>query len=198
MSAPVTIAILAAGGATRFGGGKLDVEFLGRRLGDHALEAALELDMGQPLIVVGDPVPEFAGEAARRGRARLAINPDAGSGLATSIALAARSAAEAGSEALLLTLADMPQVGTETLAKLVEAASQGYPAASRHESGHPGIPACFPVGWFEALQGLEGDSGAASLLGRTKKIALLDVPHDELVDVDTEEDLDLLKARHRL
>jgi len=198
MSAPVTIAILAAGSATRFGGGKLDVEFLGRRLGDHALEAALELDMGQPLIVVGDPVPEFAGEAARRGRARLAVNPDADEGLATSIALAARSAAEAGSDALLLMLADMPQVGTDCLAKLVEAVSPGFPAASRHESGHPGIPACFPRDWFELLQGIEGDSGAASLLRHAKQVDLVVVPHDELVDVDTQDDLDLLKARHML
>jgi len=55
MSGGLAIAILAAGGATRFGGGKLDAELLGKPLGRHALDAALAL--GIPKIVVGRPIP---------------------------------------------------------------------------------------------------------------------------------------------
>jgi molybdenum cofactor cytidylyltransferase len=198
MSMRVTVAILAAGRAERFGGGKLDAELAGAPLGHHALEAALDLELGRPLIVVSDPMPFFAEEAARRGRALLALNPGAAGGMASSVALAAFNAAEAGSEALLLMLADMPQVTTATLARLVESVRPGTPACVRHESGHPGIPACFPADFFDALQALEGKRGAAALLREASEIALIHVPHEELTDVDTHDDLEGLRARHLL
>lgn len=194
----VTIAILAAGKAERFGGGKLDAELGNWPLGYYAVDAALDCELGQPLIVAGDPPPLFASEADRRGRARLAINPDADKGLATSVAIAARMADEAGSELLLLTLADMPHVSTATMLELIEAAGPKKPAAVLHEAGHPGIPACFPRDYFDALRQLEGDSGAGALLRRAKHLALVHAPHSELVDVDTEEDLEALRAQHRL
>jgi molybdenum cofactor cytidylyltransferase len=194
----VTIAILAAGKAERFGGGKLDAELGGWPLGNYALDAALDCELGRPLIVAGDPVPVFASEADRRWRARLTINLDAAEGLATSVAVAARAADEAGSEKLLLMLADMPHVSTATLLELVAACGPKTPAAVLHEAGHPGIPACFPRDYFDALRQLEGDSGAAALLRRAKHLALIEVPHSELADIDTEGDLEALRAQHRL
>lgn len=194
----VTIAILAAGKAERFGGGKLDAELGGRPLGHYALEAALDCELGRPVIVAGDPVPTFASEADRRGRARLALNPHAEKGLAGSVAVAARAADEAGSELLLLMLADMPHVGTATLLELVEAVGPKKPAAVLHESGHPGIPACFPRDYFDALRQLTGDKGASDLLRRAKHLAPVHAPHSELADVDTLDDLEALRAQHRL
>ncbi len=198
MSSRVTIAILAAGKAERFGGGKLDAELGGWPLGNYALDAALDCELGRPLIVAGDPPPVFASEADRRWRARLAINPDAAEGLATSIAVAARAADDAGSELLLLMLADMPHVSTATLLELVAACEPKKPAAVLHDGGHAGIPACFPRDYFDALRQLKGDKGAAELLRRANNLALVEVPHSELTDVDTEDDLDALRAQHRL
>jgi molybdenum cofactor cytidylyltransferase len=198
LQAGVTIAILAAGKAERFGGGKLDAELGSWPLGNYALDAALDCELGRPLIVAGDPPPLFASEADRRWRARLAINPHPDKGLASSVAIAAHAALEAGSEFLLLMLADMPHVSTATLLELVEAAGPKKPAAVLHEAGHPGIPACFPRDYFDALRQLDGDKGAAELLRRAKHLALIHVPHSELADVDTEEDLAALRAQHRL
>jgi molybdenum cofactor cytidylyltransferase len=198
MSGKVTIAILAAGKAERFGGGKLDAELGSWPLGNYALDAALDCELGRPLIVAGDPPPLFASEADRRWRARLALNPDADEGLATSVAVAARLADEAGSELLLLTLADMPHVSTATLLELIGAAGPKKPAAVLHEASHPGIPACFPRDYFDALRQLKGDKGAGELLRRAKHIALIEVPYSELADVDTPEDLAVLRAQHRL
>lgn len=198
MSGRITIAILAAGKAERFGGGKLDAELGNWPLGYYAVDAALDCELGQPLIVASEPVPLFASEADRRGRARLVLNPHANEGLATSVALAARMASEAGSGALLLMLADMPHVSASTLLELIEACAPKKPAAVRYEAGHPGIPACFPADYFDALQQLKGDKGAGELLRRANHLALIDVPHSELADVDTEEDLAALRAQHRL
>jgi len=80
-------------------------------LGRHVLNSVLSLDMGRPAIIVGDPAPNFARDAADAGLAELILNSRADKGLASSVACAAQWAADAGSEALLLLLADMPLVG---------------------------------------------------------------------------------------
>src|SRR3990167_9285242 len=112
MSGPLAIALLAAGEARRFGGGKLDADLRGKRLGRHSLDAALALDQGPVLVVIGDPAPAFAREA---GDVELLVNRNAAEGLDTSVALAARHAAGQGAQALLLLAADMPRASQATL-----------------------------------------------------------------------------------
>jgi molybdenum cofactor cytidylyltransferase len=185
MSGPLAIALLAAGKAERFGGGKLDADFKGRPLGRHALDAALTLDHGQVLVVVGEPVPAFA----QTDRVELSENPRAAEGLGTSVALAARHAEESGAMALLLLAADMPLVSEATLRRLVGACAPGVPSAVRHPDGQPGVPACFPRDWFAALRGLTGDQGAGALLRGSDKTRTIAVPAEELADVDRPEDL---------
>lgn len=196
MSGELAIAILAAGKAERFGGGKLDAQVAGWLLGSYAVAAALPL--GVPKIVVGRPVPEFASQAMALGEAQLLNNKRAAEGLGTSVALAALQAAAAGAEALLLLTADMPQVTTATLQKLVAAVAPGRPAAVDYPDGSAGIPACFPADWFAALAHLEGDKGAGALLRDASVLTVIEVPPEELVDVDTAGDLAAMAARHRL
>jgi len=196
MTEGLAIAILAAGKADRFGGGKLDAEVAGMRLGAYAVEAAVTL--GLPRIVVGSPVPEFAGEAMALGLAQILKNKRAEEGLGTSVALAAMQASAAGASKLLLLAADMPQVTAATLEKLVEGATDGRASCVAYPEGHRGIPACFPADWFARLAALEGDQGAGMLLRDADDVALIEVPHSELLDIDTAEDLAALKAQHRL
>jgi molybdenum cofactor cytidylyltransferase len=186
MSGPLAIALLAAGSATRFGGGKLDADLQGKPLGRHALDTALALKQSPVLIVVGEQVPTFARESSQ---AEIIHNPDAADGLGTSVALAARHAADGGSMALLLLAADMPLVSGATLRRLVDACAPGVPSAVVHPDGHPGIPACFPRDWFAALQGLAGDQGAGKLLRGSGQVRTIAVPAAELADVDRPDDL---------
>lgn len=190
MSGPLAIALLAAGKASRFGGGKLDAALHGKRLGRHALDAALALDQGPVPVVVGEPAPAFVTEAGEL--AEPLANPNAAEGLGTSVALAARHAEQQGSMALLLLAADMPRVSEATLRRLVDACAPGIPSAVQHPDGHPGIPACFPRDWFAALQGLGGDRGAGALLRDAPKARVIAVPAGELADVDTRQDLEKL------
>ena len=189
MSGPLAIALLAAGKASRFGGGKLDAELRGKRLGRHALDAALALDQGPVIVVIGDPVPVFAAEV---GHVELLANPHAADGLGTSVALAARHASEQGAMALLLLAADMPLVSATTLRRLIDVCAPGVPSAVRHADGHPGIPACFPHDWFDALQELGEDRGAGALLRASDSVRGIAVPLEELVDIDTTQDLERL------
>lgn len=184
----LAIAILAAGNATRFGGGKLDAMLGGRPVGAHAVEAASVL--GIPRIVASRPLPEFAKEAMALGMAQILVNKRANEGLGTSVALATLQAAAAGANSLLLLAADMPLVRSDTLRALVAAtADTGAPAALRQSDGTPGIPACIPASMFPTLVALEGDRGAGALLRNTPGLSLIEPQPGELRDVDTPLDL---------
>ena len=181
----LAVALLAAGGARRFGGGKLDAELSGKPLGRWALETALSLAAERLAVVVAEPPPEFA----RAGGCELLVNPSADEGLGTSAALAARWAAGTASDALLILLADMPLVTPETLRRLAEAGLSGKPAAVAYPGGHPGAPACFPSALFPALEALTGEAGAARVLRGRTDVALVEAAADELRDVDRPEEL---------
>jgi CTP:molybdopterin cytidylyltransferase MocA len=184
----LAIAILAAGGARRFGGGKVDAMLSGKPLGQWALDAALSVPHERLAVVVGEPAPEFA-----RGCDRL-VNERAAEGLGTSAAVAARWAQ--GSDALLIMLADMPLISPGTLRKL--AAAEGA-AAVVYPGNTPGAPARFPAAVFEALEALSGDTGAAQVLRGLADVSLIETPAEELRDVDRPEDLaevaEFLRAR---
>jgi len=179
----LAIALLAAGGATRFGGGKLDADCAGRPLGRWALEAALAVPHERLAVVVGDVAPQFA-----RG-CELLVNDRASEGLGTSAALAAKWAV--GSDALLIMLADMPLVSPATLRKLTEA---NGPAAAAYPGNRPGAPASFPAALFPALEALTGDSGAAQVLRDLPGVAVIETAAEELRDVDRPEDLAAVAA----
>ena len=180
MSGRLAVAILAAGSARRFGGGKLDTDCAGKPLGRWALEAALALDSETLAVVVGDVPPQFAATA------ELVRNPYAAHGLGTSASAAARWAIECEADALLVMLADMPLVSPATLRSLTEGC---LPSAVAYPGGKPGVPACFPAAMLAKLAGLGGEEGAASLLRGRSDVRLVETPPEELRDVDRPGDL---------
>jgi molybdenum cofactor cytidylyltransferase len=180
--------LLAAGGATRFGGGKLDADCAGKSLGRWALDAALAVPHDRLAVVAGDAAPAFAGGC------EVLFNRRAAAGIGTSVALAADWAS--GSEALLIVLADMPLISPGTLRKILAAPGA---AAVAYPGERAGVPAKFPTALFPALKALSDDSGAAHVLRGLSKVMLVETPANELRDVDRPEDLadvvEILRAR---
>lgn len=177
------VALLAAGGARRFGGEKLDAQCAGKRLGQWAVDTVEEAGLAPGMIVTASEPPTFAREA--RGW-RLISNPHAQTGLASSLACAAGEAGACSAPALLVLLADMPLVSAELLSAL---ARSDRAAAARYADGRPGAPALLPKRLFPALTALEGDRGAAAVLAMEPDMRLLEVAPERLMDVDTAEDL---------
>jgi CTP:molybdopterin cytidylyltransferase MocA len=177
----VMVAILAAGRASRFGGGKLDALCAGKPLGQWVLDAVVASGAAPGLIVVGPDAPAFTQEAMLDGWT-LATNPAPEEGLGGSVALAARHAECLGCDALLLLLADMPLVTPEVITALLAAAAG--PVAVRYPSGRPGVPARFPAAMFAELAELDGDRGAAVLLKDRADLAFVETSPDMLTDVD--------------
>jgi len=177
------VAVLAAGGATRFGGGKLDALCAGKPLGRRVLDAVASAGLAPGSLVVGPDAPGFAANAEGW---ELLVNPAPEQGLGTSLAIAAGRAMERGDPALLVLLADMPLVTSALIGKLAAAQT---PAAVHHADGRPGVPALFPAALLPKLARLTGDRGAGPLLASLDSVALIEAPPGTLLDVDTPEDL---------
>ncbi len=177
------VAILAAGQARRFGGGKLDALCAGKMLGAWALKAVADAGLAPGIIATGPDVPSFARNADGWS---CITNADAASGLASSLRLAGECALSRGCGAMLVLLADMPLISAEYLRDL---ASAPAPAATAQADGRPGVPALLPGTMFADLTLLSGDRGAGGLLARAPGLTLLCPPRDALMDVDTVEQL---------
>jgi CTP:molybdopterin cytidylyltransferase MocA len=180
------VAVLAAGRARRFGGGKLEVPCAGKPLGRWVLDAVEAAGLGRGTVVTGPEGARFA-----EGW-RMLVNPDPAAGIGASLALAAGDALERGSAALLVLLADMPLV---TAAYLRELADRPPPAATRYPGWSYGVPAVFDRPLIEEAARLTGDRGAGSLLTAVPGIAFLAPSAAMLRDVDTTEDLAEVEAQ---
>ncbi|OYX06873.1 MAG: hypothetical protein B7Z08_13365 [Sphingomonadales bacterium 32-68-7] len=172
------VAVLAAGRATRFGGGKLEAMCAGKPLGRWAVEAVKAAGLAPGVIVTGpDGVSFAAGWTAL-------VNPRPEEGLGSSLAIAARHALDGDAPALLVLLADMPLV---TAAFLRDLAAAPAPTATRHPDGRPGVPALLDRDLIAAAAQSTSDRGAGPLL---RGAAFLDAPAGTLRDVDIAADLD--------
>jgi molybdenum cofactor cytidylyltransferase len=176
------VAVLAAGLARRFGGGKLDADLCGKPLGQWALDAVAAAGLEPGVIVVGPETPAFAKTAQRW---RLLVNEAPAAGLGTSVALAVRHA-EAQARDLLLLLADMPLLDPAHLQNLVRSPAN---AATAHPDGRLGVPALICRKDLGQFRDLGGERGAGPLLAGLDALESLDPPLAMLADVDSPEDL---------
>lgn len=179
----LVVALLAAGGSTRFGPeDKLAATLGGRPLIRWAAEAALGVEAARHIAVTnGSAVADLPEGLA------LVRNDEAGRGLSTSLRLAALAAQEAGAEALLILLADMPFVGADHLRAMIGRFDAGRPLFSRVPGGSPQPPALFPTRLFPALLEATGDQGARRF---AEGADFIEANADQLLDIDTPADLE--------
>ena len=171
---PVGAVVLAAGSSSRMGGAqKLVLEFDGRPMVRHAIEAASNGGCHQVVVVYA--AQEVAG--AVDGAAELVFNPDAAAGMSTSLRRGL-AALRPDMEAALIVLGDQPLVGSRSVAALLRSwRREGSRPAVAMSASTPQVRWTPPVVlarelWPE-LENLHGDSGARQLLDG----------HPELLDV---------------
>jgi molybdenum cofactor cytidylyltransferase len=181
----IIAAVLAAGLATRFGSDKLLHPYRGKPLGAHIADVIA----GMPFAARVAICP--AGEAARaklfssRGF-DVIENPDPGRGLSSSLALAADRAIGLDADALLICLADMPNVTAEHIAAL-GGASETSVVAATIAAGTPTPPAIFARSLFAQLTTRTDDKGAREVLRRA---AMVEATPELVRDFDRPEDFD--------
>ena len=191
-----TILIPAAGASSRMRGADkllepVDGQPLIRRQADIALRT------GCPVIVTLPP-DRPARVVALEGLAlRQVIVAGASQGLAVSLA-GGLAAADPG-RAVIVLLADLPEITSDDLHRLI-ARQDAHPEAilrATAQDGTPGHPVLFPPWALPELRALTGDSGARDLLRRhaTRTIAVPLPGRRAVTDLDTPEDWSAWRAR---
>ncbi|MCA8888152.1 MAG: nucleotidyltransferase family protein [Parvularculaceae bacterium] len=181
--------LLAAGRAQRFGGDKLDAVIDGCKVIERAARALAASSCGERISVVS---------AANRTHDDLllscgfsvVVNPDAPSGMASSIRAGVEMARQRGCSGVLIALADMPFVATPHFNRLfaigeAHAAGLSFSAAGDKRMA----PAFFRDCWFGDLAALRGDEGARGILARAPTSAGVRAAPAMLRDIDLPQDL---------
>jgi len=184
---PAGAVVLAAGSSSRMPGSqKLLLEFDGRPMVKHAIEAASDGGCHQVVVVYStDDVKE-----AVDGAAELVHNPDAHTGMASSLKAGLR-ALRPEIQAACVLLGDQPLVGSRTVAALLR--------AWRREGSRPAVavlkkgtewtpPVVLAREMWDDLCALEGDAGARQILdGHPELLDTVPAP-GRPDDIDTPED----------
>jgi molybdenum cofactor cytidylyltransferase len=185
---PTVGILLAAGSASRFGGGKLLARLDdGTPLGVRAL-INLAACVDSVIAVVRADDTALAAMLSDRG-ACASVCPYAANGMGQSLAWAIRATPLAGR--WVIALADMPWVASMTTRRIVEALEAGAAIAAPSHQGVRGHPVGFSRRFYAQLAGLSGDDGAKTILrAHSADVQLIDTDDAGVSrDVDTPADL---------
>jgi molybdenum cofactor cytidylyltransferase len=183
---PVVGILLAAGSATRFGGGKLLATLPdGMPMGAAAL--AHLMAAVDAVVAVVRPGDDALGSLLAAGGARVSVCPRAGDGMGASLAWGVRAAPLAAG--WLIALADMPWIAPTTIARVIEALRSGAPIAAPGWRGARGHPVGLAAAFYGELVALTGDEGAKTILAH-HRVPLIATDDPGVVrDVDSPADL---------
>ena len=180
--------MLAAGRATRFGATKLLVPFDGEPLIERVLEAASAF----PTVVVASPAVEaFLRAQPAPGRAIVTIvNEEPERGMAHSLRLA--DAITARDAALLVLLADMPNVDAALVSRVAAAYGPAIDIVSPHLGAVPAHPVLIGPRARSAIAELpDGDSIRQLRESKYYRRARIDLDDERYVrDIDRPADLE--------
>jgi molybdenum cofactor cytidylyltransferase len=183
--------VLAAGSASRFGGGKLLAAFQGRPLLHGALAAAQAAAPGAVTVVTGAD-GEAVAVCARAfdPEIRVVHAADHAEGMAASLRTGIANLPPE-IEAAFVFLGDMPRVPHAILGPMAAAVAAGAPAAAPVFGGRRGNPVVLSRALFGEVAALSGDVGARPILQALgARLALVEAPDDGvLFDVDERGDL---------
>ncbi len=183
--------VLAAGSASRFGGGKLLADWNGAPLLYAALAAAKVSPVDEVIVVTGADSQAVAAIVRTFDPAfRLVHAAEYAEGMAASLR-AGVAALSPEIAATFVFLGDMPRVPHSVLRPLAEAVHRGAPAAIPMFAGRRGNPVVLGRDLFAEVAQLRGDVGARPILERLDSALAKIVASDDgvLFDIDTRTDL---------
>lgn len=188
--------ILAAGTASRLGGGKQLLSLAGRPVLAHVLDRARRAPLDPLLVILGAGADAIAAVVDLRGTT-VVHNPDFAAGQSTSVR-AAVQALSTDVDAALFLLGDQPGVDPAAITRIVEAFREtGAPIVQPRYAEGRGNPVLIARSLFPALLELTGDTGARPLIKQHAEVVhlvdLRELPRPD--DIDTPEDYARVRAR---
>jgi CTP:molybdopterin cytidylyltransferase MocA len=191
----VAVAILAAGGSTRFGAStKLLVEHRGRPIVSYAIDSAVASGLRPVVLVTGNEGDSVSATAP--ADVRTVDNPRWHDGISTSLHTALDSLeADRDVDAVVIGLGDQPGIGAEAFRRVAAAYDDGARLAVATYDGQRGNPVLIARELWSDARTLTGDEGARQLM---RRIVPTEVPCDgtgDPFDIDTAADLTELEHR---
>lgn len=189
MGLRVSAIVLAAGLASRFGGGKLRAEIAGKPMLQHVLDRLAEAGIDDVVVILGRDAETIEAAISWRGERRVR-NARPESGLSGSVRLGF-DAIGTDVEAVLVLLGDQPLIDASVLPTLLDAAERATTpfVAPDYARGGGSNPVLVRRSGFRLVDAVSGDRGLGPVL----------IAHPELVtpvpvagdnpDVDTRSDL---------
>ncbi len=196
MSNPYQAILLAAGSSRRFGDNKL----LARLDNNLSLleNSCIQIQKASltPLVVIRDANSPEAQLLTKIG-IQFIENPDADTGLSSSIRIAIESTAPQGTAGWLIFLADMPCIRHQTIRQVHDTAQRKDKIIYPTFNGQQGHPVAFPTRFRTQLLNLSGDRGARSILKSHQGDCLAIETNDPgiLLDLDKIDDLAAINAQ---
>ena len=194
-NAKIGVVILAAGTSSRLGYAKQLVEFKGKSLLQHSIDVSDSLEFDTKILVLGARKDEIESEIDLKGH-ELEINENWEEGMSTSIRKGVLRSQELENELdhIVILLSDQPFVSKDRIEELIQVQLDKNSQATFSEyAGDLGVPAIFSAEVFYDLKELKGDQGAKKLiqdLNLDYEIVKFEMGN---FDVDTAEDVELLK-----
>ena len=191
----VAAVVLAAGAATRYGGGKLLAMLEGRPLLAHVVDAARSAGL-DPIVVVVPPTGEL--DELELGPVRRVVNPDPAEGLSSSVRLGLRALElDEAVDAAAILPGDQPRVRAAVIETLVAALDE-RPATPfvvpRYAADRGSNPVIARRSIWRLADELAGDRGFGPVLGSHPELVRVVDVGGANPDVDTVADLDRLAA----
>ncbi len=190
MEKKISCIILAAGKGERFGGDKLLAPVRGVPMISRAFQAVPKEAFHQVAVVSGEErILELAGQ---EGFVPVE-NAFPEQGISRSIRLGIRALESC--DAILFMVSDQPFLKKESILQILDKYAENPDCiiALAHK-GESGNPVLFPREYFQELEALQGDKGGKTVMKRYPlRQRLVEVPEEQLLDVDTKEMLGRLK-----
>ena len=194
----VAAVLLAAGGATRFGGAhKLLLPFDGETVVRRAARNLLASEsLDEVIVVLGREAAAVRAELEGLP-VRFVENAAFADGQSGSLKIGAAAARQSGARAVLVALGDQPTVDPEVVRRVVERWREGGAAvvAAEYDDGR-GHPVLFDESVLEELDAISGDRGGRAVVeAHADRLRLVRVSGAMAPDIDTAEDHARIAAR---
>jgi len=191
----LTIALLAAGQASRFGSPKQLAKYQGKTFIERSI-ALLDSIECEPLIITGahhTVINEYLSSVSKGSYAF--FNQDWQQGMSSSIKAAVRQCPDNCDGVMFITV-DQIQLTQADIQSLIDLWHKDISSIVCAEyAGHRGVPAIFPKQYFPKLLELQDDKGARNLIKSSPNVKVVSLPNAEL-DIDTLKQLNELNALH--
>lgn len=185
--------ILAAGLASRFGGGKMRAEVNGVPMLQHVLDLCAVAELRPVIVVLGNDADQIEEAVAWRGETRVR-NPDPSRGISSSVAAGLGELRDDVDRALVL-LGDQPFLTLENVRVITAAPTRpAKPIVVPRYDGMPGNPVLLERQAWPLANALHGDRGMSQLFTTHPELVRYVDVDTASADIDTPDDLVRIRA----